>query len=69
MSTLTKDLQGTTPEERLKELLKGMDYTLVAPGGEYEPEFNALLAKYGADTYHTALAAFTLGATLAKRRG
>lgn len=65
MSTTTKDLQNIT----LEELLKGSDYTKVAPGGQYEAIFNALLDKYGADTYHTALAAFTLGAVLTRREG
>ena len=67
MSKNNTTLQGTTPEERLRELMHNNDYEQVMPGGAYEAEFNALLAKYGGDLYHTALAAFTLGAELARR--
>ena len=65
MSTQNTTLQGST-EERLRKLLANHAYEQVMPGGDYEQVFTALLAKYNGDLYHTALAALSMGAGLAK---
>lgn len=66
MKTQNNAPQGST-EERLRKLQANHAYELVMPGGEYEQEFNVLLAKYDGDLYHTALAALSMGAGLAGR--
>lgn len=64
-----KKLHGATPEARLGELLNNAQWCLIAPGGKYEAEFEALLRKYGREAYGTGMAAFTMGWALAKREG
>lgn len=49
-------------DNQLHNLLNNDAYTKVAPGGEYEKEFELILKKYNGDLYSTALAAFTMGA-------
>jgi hypothetical protein len=60
-------MKSINTEERLHKLLANNAYEQVMPGGDYEEEFKAILAKYNGDLYHTALAALSMGAGLAER--
>lgn len=55
-------------ENKLHNLLNNDTYTEVIPGGKYEKEFDLILKKYNGDLYHTALAAFSLGAGIQEIR-
>ena len=56
---------------QLHNLLNNDVYTEVIRGGKYEKEFDLILKKYNGDLYHTALAAFSMGAGVQeiRRRG